>query len=108
MDEVGFGEFIRTLSPVRNDHAVLVALAERWKDTTNTFRLPPGEMMVTPTDFTAVTDLRVGGEPIPFDKGIHEDPVALEWFLGRVPQIEEGMVRYKQFKKYLKKKVTTK
>ncbi|KAI8572108.1 hypothetical protein RHMOL_Rhmol01G0172800 [Rhododendron molle] len=36
VDEASFGEFIQTLSPVRNDHAVLVALAERWRDTTNT------------------------------------------------------------------------
>ncbi|KAI8568944.1 hypothetical protein RHMOL_Rhmol02G0239900 [Rhododendron molle] len=29
VDAAGFGEYIRTLSPVRNDHAVLMALAER-------------------------------------------------------------------------------
>ncbi|KAI8571928.1 hypothetical protein RHMOL_Rhmol01G0158800 [Rhododendron molle] len=29
VDEAKFGEFIRTISPVRNDHAILVALAER-------------------------------------------------------------------------------
>ncbi|KAI8555308.1 hypothetical protein RHMOL_Rhmol05G0164700 [Rhododendron molle] len=85
VDAAGFGEYIRTLSSsVRNDHAVLVALAERWRDTTNTFHLPPGEMTVTPTDFTAITGLRVGGDPIPFDSGIHADPAALEWFLGEL------------------------
>lgn len=41
VDEAGFDEFIWTLSPVRNDHVVLVALAKRWRDTTNTFHLPP-------------------------------------------------------------------
>ncbi|KAI8559816.1 hypothetical protein RHMOL_Rhmol04G0204200 [Rhododendron molle] len=37
-------------------------------------------MTVTPTDFAAITGLRVGRDPIPFDSGIHEDPAALEWF----------------------------
>ncbi|XP_058219438.1 protein MAINTENANCE OF MERISTEMS-like [Rhododendron vialii] len=93
MDEAGFREFIQTLTPVRNDHAVLVALADRWRDTTNNFHLPPGEMTVTPADFATIIGLRIGGEPIPFDSGIHEDPVALEWFLGEAPKIEEGMAR---------------
>ncbi|KAI8563675.1 hypothetical protein RHMOL_Rhmol03G0127700 [Rhododendron molle] len=44
VDAAGFGEFIRTLTRSRIDHAVLVALAERWRDTTNTLHLPPGEM----------------------------------------------------------------
>ncbi|KAI8530358.1 hypothetical protein RHMOL_Rhmol11G0051600 [Rhododendron molle] len=105
VDEVGFGEFIWTLSPVKNDHAVLVAFAERWRDTTNTFHLPPGEKIVTPADFTAITGLRVGGEPNPSDSGIHNDRAALKWFLGKVPKIEEGMVRYDQFTRYLQKEV---
>ncbi|KAI8524802.1 hypothetical protein RHMOL_Rhmol13G0178000 [Rhododendron molle] len=107
VDAAGFGEFIRTLTRSRIDHAVLVALAERWRDTTNTLHLPPGEMTVTPTDFAAITGLRVGGEPIPFDSSIQDDRVALEWFLGDAPKIEEGMAKYEQFKKYLRKKVTT-
>ncbi|KAI8568369.1 hypothetical protein RHMOL_Rhmol02G0193100 [Rhododendron molle] len=105
VDAAGFREFIQTLTvPVRNDHAVLVALAERWRDTSNTFHLPLGEMTVTPSDFAAITGLRVGGEPIPFDSGIHADPAALEWFLGEVPQVERGAARYAQFIRYLKKK----
>ncbi|XP_058185541.1 protein MAINTENANCE OF MERISTEMS-like [Rhododendron vialii] len=107
VDEAGFGEFIQALTPARNDHAVLVVLAERWRDTTNTFHLPIGELTVTPTDFTVITGLRVRGEPIPFDSGIQDDPVALKWFLGEVLKIEEGMAWYRQFTKYLKKKVTT-
>ncbi|KAI8555090.1 hypothetical protein RHMOL_Rhmol05G0147300 [Rhododendron molle] len=105
VDAVGFEEFIRTLTRSRNDHAVLVALAERWRDTTNTFHLPIGEMTVMPTDIVAITGLRVGGEPIPFDSGIQNDRAALEWFLGEAPKIEEGMARYEQFTKYLKKKL---
>ncbi|KAI8563759.1 hypothetical protein RHMOL_Rhmol03G0134000 [Rhododendron molle] len=107
VDTAGFREFIQTLTvPVRNDHAVIVALAERWRDTANTFHLPPGEMTVTPNDFAAITGLRVGGEPIPFDLGIHADLAALEWFLGEVPQVERGAARYAQFIRYLKKKPT--
>ncbi|XP_058211681.1 protein MAIN-LIKE 1-like [Rhododendron vialii] len=108
IDKAGFSEFIQTLTPARNDHAILVVLAERWRDTTNTFHLPIGEMTVTPADFAAITDLRVGGEPIPFNSGIQEDLVALEWFLGEAPKIEEGMAWYRQFTRYLKKTVTTK
>ncbi|KAI8568954.1 hypothetical protein RHMOL_Rhmol02G0240900 [Rhododendron molle] len=100
-------EFIRTLTRSRNDHAVLVVLAERWRDTTNTFHLPVGEMIVTPADFAAITWLRGGGEPILFDSGIQNDRAALEWFLGEAPKIEEGMARYEQFTEYLKKKTTT-
>ncbi|KAI8573239.1 hypothetical protein RHMOL_Rhmol01G0263100 [Rhododendron molle] len=64
-------------------------------------------MTVTPADFAAITGLRVGGEPIPFDSNIQNDQAALEWFLGDAPKIEEGMAKYEQLKKYLKKKVTT-
>ncbi|KAI8559363.1 hypothetical protein RHMOL_Rhmol04G0167400 [Rhododendron molle] len=107
VDAAGFGEFIRTLTRSRNDHVVLVALADRWRDTTNTFHLPVGEMTVTPADFAAITGLRVGGEPIPFDSGIQNDRVALEWFLGEAPRIEEGMARYEPLTEYLNKEVTT-
>ncbi|KAI8530045.1 hypothetical protein RHMOL_Rhmol11G0024000 [Rhododendron molle] len=62
----------------------MTALAERWWDTTNTFHFRFGEMTVTPLDFAAITGLRVGGEPIPFDPSIDLDDTALEWFLGRV------------------------
>ncbi|KAI8563793.1 hypothetical protein RHMOL_Rhmol03G0136700 [Rhododendron molle] len=107
VDAAGFRDFIRTLTPSRNDHVVLLVLAERWRDTTNTFHLPLGEMTVTPTDFVAITGLRVRGEPMPFDSGIQNDRAALEWFLGEAPKIKEGMARYKQFIGYLKKKATT-
>lgn len=50
-------------------------------------------MTVTHTDFAVITGLRIRGDPIPFDSGIHEDPAALEWFLRELPKIEEGMLR---------------
>lgn len=85
----------------------MVALVERWHDTTNTFHFPVGEMTVTPLDFAAITSLRIGGDPIPFDTGIHRDEAALRWFLGRVPSRDEKMVKYAQFELYLKKIPTT-
>ncbi|KAI8551022.1 hypothetical protein RHMOL_Rhmol06G0152500 [Rhododendron molle] len=99
-----------TCNKREQDRGISVALearAERWRDTTNTFHLPLGEMTVTPADFAAITGLRVGGEPIPFDSGIQNDRAALEWFLGEAPKIEEGMARYEQFTGYLKKEATT-
>ncbi|KAI8572179.1 hypothetical protein RHMOL_Rhmol01G0178200 [Rhododendron molle] len=63
-------------------------------------------MTVTSIDFAAITGPRVGGDPIPFNSGIYEDPTALEWFLGEVPKVERGAARYALFAKYLKKKVT--
>lgn len=47
--------------------------------------------------------LRFGGEPIPFDTGIYKDEAALRWFLGKVPNWDEEMAKYDQFKEYLKK-----
>ncbi|KAI8568132.1 hypothetical protein RHMOL_Rhmol02G0173600 [Rhododendron molle] len=64
-------------------------------------------MTMTPVDFVAIIRLRVGGEPSPFDSGIQNDRVALEWFLGEVTRIEEGMARYESLIDYLKKEVTT-
>lgn len=101
MDAAGFGLFIPTLIAVNRDHAVLTALAERWWDTSNNFHFPIGEMTVTPLDFMAITGLRVGGEPIPFDSGIHRDVAALRWFLGQVPVGGEETVRHDQFRVYL-------
>ncbi|KAI8538178.1 hypothetical protein RHMOL_Rhmol09G0081900 [Rhododendron molle] len=107
VDAVGFGPFIQTLTAVKSDHALLTALAERWWDTSNSFHFPLGKMTVTPTDFVAITGLRVGGDPIPFDSGIHGDREALRWFLGHVPAGSAEMVPYKPFKQYLQNRVPT-
>ncbi|KAI8559157.1 hypothetical protein RHMOL_Rhmol04G0151600 [Rhododendron molle] len=100
VEEAGFGPFIQLLTAVRVDRAVMTALAERWWDTTNTFHFRFGEMMVTPLDFAAITGLRVGGEPIPFDSTIDLDDAALKWFLGRVPRHNGGVAEYGQFTTY--------
>ncbi|KAI8568324.1 hypothetical protein RHMOL_Rhmol02G0189600 [Rhododendron molle] len=90
IEEAGFGPFMQ----------LMTALTERWWDTTNTFHFRFGEMTVTPLDFAAITGLRVGGEPIPYDPSIDLDDMALEWFLGRVPRHSGGVAEYGQFKKY--------
>ncbi len=70
------------------------ALAERWWDSTNTFHLKFGEMTITPLDFAAITGLRVGGDPIPFDSGWHLDPAAIRHYLGRDVGGGEPVVKY--------------
>lgn len=83
VEEAGFGPFIQLLMTVRVDHAVLTTLTKRWWDTTNTFHFWFREMIVKPLDFAAITGLRVGGEPIPYDMGLMNDNAALKWFLRR-------------------------
>ncbi|KAI8572277.1 hypothetical protein RHMOL_Rhmol01G0185700 [Rhododendron molle] len=107
VDATRFGLFIPTLTVAKSDHVVLTTLGERWQDTSNTFHFPIREMNVTPLDFVAITGLRVGGEPILFDFRIHKDKAALKWFLGLALERGEEMVRYEQFKEYLKKLPTT-
>ncbi|KAI8538348.1 hypothetical protein RHMOL_Rhmol09G0095900 [Rhododendron molle] len=102
VDAAGFGPFIQTMMAMKSDHALLTALAERWWDTSNSFHFPIGEMTMTPTDFAAITGLRVGGDPIPFDSGINGDKEALRWFLGHVPTGSAEMVPYKPFRQYLR------
>jgi hypothetical protein len=97
VDMTGFRPFIFTLTSTWHDHNVLTALAERWRDSTNTFHLTFGEATMTPLDFSALTGLRVGGEPIPYDCGLGYDEAGLTWFLGFVPHREREMAHYGQF-----------
>ena len=93
IEGMGFMAFIRLLVPTRADRRLLRALIERWWDTTNTFHLRFAEMTVTPLDFSAITGLRVGGEPVPFDSGLYRDSAAVRHFLGREIGDGESMVR---------------
>lgn len=74
----------------------LTALTERWWDTTNTFHFGFGEATLTPLDFAAITGIRVGGNPIPFDMGLYKKHDTLVYFLGRVPDDinNTGTVKY--------------
>ncbi|KAI8568137.1 hypothetical protein RHMOL_Rhmol02G0174100 [Rhododendron molle] len=51
-------------------------------------------MTVTPLDFAAITNLRVGSDPIPFDTVLADDDVVLQWFLGFMPKVENGSIIY--------------
>ncbi|KAL7200016.1 hypothetical protein ACSBR2_022178 [Camellia fascicularis] len=71
VDEVGFGLFCTELSCHIASRALLGALVERWWDTTNSFHFSSiGDMTMTPYDFSMITGLGVGGDPILFDMDI--------------------------------------
>ena len=72
VDDAGFGGFVRLLEKHTNDLVHILALAERWWDTTNTFQLLFEEMTMIPYEFLMITGLRVVGERlvvnIPFER----------------------------------------
>ncbi|VVA40478.1 PREDICTED: serine/threonine-phosphatase 7, partial [Prunus dulcis] len=58
----------------KGDRPLLVALAERWWDTTHTFHFDEvGEMTMTPTDFAAIIGLHVGGKRLTYDLDIYRN-----------------------------------
>ena len=69
IDEAGLQIFFQSLlnhdTLEYKDLQLLLALSEQFWDTTCTFHFPSiGEVMLTPYDFSAITDLRLGGERI--------------------------------------------
>ncbi|KAH7841469.1 hypothetical protein Vadar_030234 [Vaccinium darrowii] len=52
---------------------------------------------MTPLDFSAITGLRVGGEPLPFDSGIAQSDDALRYYLGWKPNHGADSAGYGQF-----------
>ncbi|CAB4308832.1 unnamed protein product [Prunus armeniaca] len=51
----------------KRDKPLLVALVERWWDTTHTFHFDKvGEMTMTSTNFAAIRGLRVGGKRLKY------------------------------------------
>ena len=75
---LGFDGIIASLTygSYTSSQAAMCALIERWMDTTHTFHLPFGEMIVTPLDFAAITGLSFSGEPILFSGEACESVVA--------------------------------
>ncbi|GMP69099.1 hypothetical protein CsSME_00028491 [Camellia sinensis var. sinensis] len=66
VDEAGFGAFCMGLSHLTTSRPLLGPLVERWWDTTDSFHLSTaGEMTMTPFDFSMLTGIGVGGDPIP-------------------------------------------
>ncbi|GMP23555.1 hypothetical protein CsSME_00001102 [Camellia sinensis var. sinensis] len=99
VDQVGFGTFCRGLSRLTASRPLLAALAKRWWDTTDSFHLSTtGDMTMTPYDFSMLTGIGVGGDPIPFDTDMDEWTAAQIHFLGEVPPLaRQGFVRYSWF-----------
>ena len=99
MDQAGFGTFCRGLSQLTACRPLLAALAERWWDTTDSFHLSAaGDMTMTPYDFSVLTGIGVGGDPIPFDTDMDEWEAAQIYLLGEVPPLARpGFVRYSWF-----------
>ena len=69
INEVGFQTFFEALlnqeTHEYKDLQLLLALSERFWDTTCTFHFPGiGEVMLTPYDFSVISGLRLGGERI--------------------------------------------
>lgn len=69
----GFADFAILLGTKgRRDKHLLMALAERWWDTTHTFHLDEvGELTMTPKDFSAITGLPVCGKSLKYDMEAH-------------------------------------
>ena len=66
------------------DINLIIALSERFWDTTNTFHFPGiGEVMLTPQDFAVITGLRIGGERIEVNDNLTNCDV--ERLLGGLP-----------------------
>ena len=69
INDTGFQTFFEALlhqeTHEYNDLQLLLALSERFWDTTCTFHfLGIGDVMLTPYDFSIITSLRLGGERI--------------------------------------------
>ncbi|KAI7990360.1 Protein MAINTENANCE OF MERISTEMS, partial [Camellia lanceoleosa] len=99
MDQAEFGAFCKGLSRLTTSKPLLAALAERWWDTTDSFHLSAtGDMTMTPYDFSMLTGIGVGGDPIPFDTDMDEWTATQIYLLGEVPPLARpDFVRYSWF-----------
>ncbi|KAL7177264.1 hypothetical protein ACSBR2_030583 [Camellia fascicularis] len=104
VDRVGLGVFCRGLSRLTASRLLLGALVKRWWDTTNSFHLSATrEMTITPFDFSMLTGIGVGGDPIPFDTDMGEWDAAQIYLLGaRRPLSHPGFVRYSWFEDHFR------
>ncbi|KAF5932472.1 hypothetical protein HYC85_028643 [Camellia sinensis] len=104
IDEAGLGIFCRGLSRLTTCRPLLAALAERWWDTTDSFHFSvAGDMTMTPYDFSMLTGIGVGGDPIPFDTDMDEWDAAQLYLLGTQPPLARaGFVRYSWFESHFR------
>ncbi|KAL7228267.1 hypothetical protein ACSBR2_007054 [Camellia fascicularis] len=99
IDEAGFGLFYTVLSRHIESQPLLGAPVERWWDTTNSFHFSTaGEMTMTPYDFSMLTGVGVGGDPISYDMNMGEWEAVELHLLGACPPLfRQAMVRYSWF-----------
>ena len=109
INEAGFGTFFKALlnqeTHEYKDLQLLLALAERFWDTTCTFHFPGiGEVMSTPYDFSVITGLRLSGERILVNNSLtltelkkllgvvpsrmRSNNIPLSWLCDNIPQCE--------------------
>ncbi|KAK9912284.1 hypothetical protein M0R45_036154 [Rubus argutus] len=79
------------ISHAGRDRQLVIALAERWWDTTHTFHFDNiGEMTMTPKDFSAITGVQVFGRPLEYDMDAHKKRnELLQYFGKRLADISE-------------------
>ncbi|KAL7191845.1 hypothetical protein ACSBR2_023841 [Camellia fascicularis] len=102
VDESGFGLFYSGLSRLIASWPLLGGLVKRWWDTTDSFHFSSvGEMTMTPYDFSMLTGLGVGSDPIPFDTDMGEWEATWIFLLGARPPVSRlAMVRYSWFSEH--------
>ena len=109
INEAGFGTFFEALSNHETneykDLQLLLALVERFWETTYTFHFPNiGEVMLTPYDFSIIIGLRLGGKRIIVNDSLtstslkkllgvvssrmKSNNVPLSWLYESIPQFE--------------------
>ncbi|KAI8015584.1 Protein MAIN-LIKE 2 [Camellia lanceoleosa] len=104
VDQAGFGPFCRGLSRLTARRPLLAALVKRWWDTTDSIYLSTTwEMKMTPFNFSMLTDIGVGGNPIPYDIDMDEWDTAQMYLLDdRPPLCHPGFVRYSWFEDHFR------
>ena len=109
INEAGFGTFFEALlnheTHEYKDLQLLLALEERFWDTTCTFHFPSiGEIMLTPYDFSIITSLMLGGKRILINDSLtsaelkkllgvvpsrmKSNNIPLSWLCEKIPQCE--------------------
>lgn len=82
-------------------HDIMLALRERWWDSTHTFHFPWGEMTMTPTDFAFITGLPSEGEPLTVDPFYFRKKTEIKAFLGTDFKPTSDDIRLDRLNKYL-------
>lgn len=100
VEEAGFRGLVASLhgNDSRRDLAALIALVERWQDTTHTFHFRWGEVTFTPRDLFVLTGVECSGEPLTLNAALkyinlRRRITYYERMLGFVPTQSGGNIR---------------